>query len=196
MAVYERIVKAQDGKSLYRNKTDDKVVDEKDLKSALKEELDLADPGTEIDEETVFVGDGDGVEGAGKKDGDDDQDSGEETLDTPETTKPRTGSVTSSKKAAEAARKAAKDNAKDKSNKAADEAAKAANSPYQRAVPQSEPGMGFKRVNGKTVDVFDQVTPHTHIRPVEGFVVPLSEKNHREKSDAEIYERLKELGYV
>lgn len=195
MAVYERIVKAQDGKSLYRNKTDDKVVDEKDLKSALKEELDLADPGTEIDEETVFAGDGDGVEGAGKKDGDDQGDD-EETLDAPKATKPRAGSVTAGKKAADAAKKAAKDNARDKSNKEADEAAKAANSPYQRAVPQSEPGMGFKRVGGKTVDIFDQVTPHTHIRPVEGFVVPLSEKNHREKSDAEIYERLKELGYV
>lgn len=69
--------------------------------------------------------------------------------------------------------------------------------PYRRSVPSSEPGMGdFKRVNGKTVDIFDQKTPHTDVRYVGGLMVPLSKKNYESKSDAEIYERLEELKLV
>lgn len=198
MAVYERIVKAQDGTSIYRNKTKDAVVEEKDLKPALKEELDISEPGTEIDEDSVFQGEGDGVVDANKKDDDQDQDDDQVAKkdDTPTDNKPRVADVAPGKKAAETIAKTDEENAKDKSNAEADAAAKAAENPYQRAVPQSEPGMGFKRVNGKTVDIFDQKTPHTRIRPVEGFTVPLSEKSYNEKSDAEIYARLKELGYV
>lgn len=71
-------------------------------------------------------------------------------------------------------------------------------------VPQDEDdlGMGFKRVKGKTVDIFDGKTPHTHVRNVNGLMVPLSQvhavgdpKNDVEpKSDAEIVTKLKELG--
>ena len=69
--------------------------------------------------------------------------------------------------------------------------------PYRRSVPASEPGMGdFKRVKGKTVDIFDQKTPHTDVRYVGGLMVPLSKKNYESKSDAEIYERLEELKLV
>lgn len=69
--------------------------------------------------------------------------------------------------------------------------------PYRRAVPASEPGMGdFKRVKGKTVDIFDQKTPHTDVRYVGGLMVPLSKENYESKSDAEIYERLEELKLV
>ena len=69
--------------------------------------------------------------------------------------------------------------------------------PYRRSVPASEPGMGdFKRVKGKTVDIFDQKTPHTDVRYVGGLMVPLSKKNYESKSDAEIHERLEELSLV
>lgn len=68
--------------------------------------------------------------------------------------------------------------------------------PYRRAVPSSEEGMGFPRKNGKTVDVFDGVTPHTHVRTVEGFMVPLSEESYNTKTDAEIYEKLVDLKMV
>lgn len=69
--------------------------------------------------------------------------------------------------------------------------------PYRRSVPASEPGMGdFKRVKGKTVDIFDQKTPHTDVRYVGGLMVPLSKENYESKSDVEIYERLEELKLV
>ena len=70
--------------------------------------------------------------------------------------------------------------------------------PYRRSVPASEPGMGegFKRVKGKTVDLFDGKTPHTHVRYVGGLMVPLSRENYESKSDAEIYEKLQELELV
>lgn len=58
-----------------------------------------------------------------------------------------------------------------------------------------EEGMGFKtNKDGKTVDIFDGKTPHTHIRYVSGVVVPLSEKNFNEKTDGEIQTKLKKLG--
>lgn len=69
-------------------------------------------------------------------------------------------------------------------------------------VPQDEEGMGFKRVGGKTVDIFDGKTPHTVVRNIAGVMVPLSQvsafgdaKNDIEpKTDAEIIEKLKKLG--
>ncbi len=62
-------------------------------------------------------------------------------------------------------------------------------------VPQSEPGMGFKRVNGRTVDIFDLKTPHTHVKLVGGHTVPLSAESYNKRSDAEIERRLSKLGY-
>jgi len=62
-------------------------------------------------------------------------------------------------------------------------------------VPQSRPGMGFPRRNGKTVDVFDGVTPHTHIKLVGGHTVPLSTENFNTKTEKEIEVRLEEMGF-
>lgn len=63
-----------------------------------------------------------------------------------------------------------------------------------QATPQSDPGMGFPRKNGKTLDAFDGKTPHTHVRNVNGIMVPLTEKNYHEKTDAEILKQLDKLG--
>lgn len=59
-----------------------------------------------------------------------------------------------------------------------------------------EEGMGFPRVDGKTVDIFDGKTPHTHVKPVAGFMVPLSAENYANKSDVEIMQQLKKLGKI
>jgi hypothetical protein len=59
-----------------------------------------------------------------------------------------------------------------------------------------EEGMGFPRVDGKTVDIFDGKTPHTHVKPVAGFMVPLSAENFANKSDVEIMQKLKDLGKI
>lgn len=57
-----------------------------------------------------------------------------------------------------------------------------------------EEGMGFKRVNGKTVDIFDGKTPHEAVRFVGGLTVPVTKENYEKKTDAEILEKLKKLG--
>ena len=61
------------------------------------------------------------------------------------------------------------------------------------ATEQSDPGMGFPRVKGYTVDIFDGKTPHTHVRNVNGLMVPLSEENYKTKTDTEIISKLKDL---
>jgi hypothetical protein len=68
--------------------------------------------------------------------------------------------------------------------------------PAPKPVESDEEGMGFPRVDGKTVDIFDGKTPHTHIRIVGNLVVPLSEKNYNTKSDADIIKVLKKLGKI
>jgi hypothetical protein len=65
---------------------------------------------------------------------------------------------------------------------------------FRSTVPQSRPGMGFPRVNGKTVDIFDGQTPHTHLKNVGGLMVPLSAQNFRVKSDGQIMTQLKKMG--
>ena len=65
-----------------------------------------------------------------------------------------------------------------------------------KTLGEDEEGMGFPRKKGKTVDIFDGKTPHTHIRYVSGLVVPLSEENYNTKSDSEIVEKLKKLGKI
>lgn len=64
---------------------------------------------------------------------------------------------------------------------------------FRSATPQSHPGMGFPRVNGKTVDIFDGKTPHTHVKNLGGIIVPLSAESFRTKSDGQILSRLREL---
>ena len=65
---------------------------------------------------------------------------------------------------------------------------------FRSKVPQSTPGMGFPRKNGKTVDIFDLETPHTHVKLVGGLAVPLSAKSFNEKGEVAIQNRLRELG--
>lgn len=67
---------------------------------------------------------------------------------------------------------------------------------FRSKVAQSDPGMGFPRHNGKTGDIFDVTVPHTKIKPVAGYAVPLSEKSFQSKTDAQIEARLRELGYA
>lgn len=62
-------------------------------------------------------------------------------------------------------------------------------------VPQSKIGMGFPRKNGKTVDIFDGKTPHTHIKLVDGHTVPLSTESFNTKTEKQISDRLQEMGY-
>lgn len=62
-------------------------------------------------------------------------------------------------------------------------------------VPQSNPGMGFPRKNGRTSDIFDINVPHTKVKLVGGHAVPLSEESFRSRSESEIVARLKELGF-
>lgn len=66
---------------------------------------------------------------------------------------------------------------------------------FRSKVPQSNPGMGFPRKNGKTVDIFDLETPHTHVKFVGGHTVPLSKENFVSRSEGQIIARLKELGF-
>lgn len=65
---------------------------------------------------------------------------------------------------------------------------------FRSKVPQSSPGMGFPRKNGKTVDIFDLTTPHTHTKLVSGVAVPLSAENFKSKGELAIQNRLAELG--
>jgi hypothetical protein len=64
------------------------------------------------------------------------------------------------------------------------------------ALEGDEEGMGFPRKNGKTVDIFDGKTPHTHVRYVASIMVPVSEENYRTKSDGEIIDKLRKLGKI
>lgn len=154
----------------YRNVTENKQVSAEELEKnfpALKEELDLADEGTRVESEGM-TGD---TSSTTNSDGDRDDD----TANRNDTNAEETGNQES-----------------DQDNKDSEET-----NPYRRSVPASDPGMGdFKRVKGKTVDIFDQKTPHTDVRYVGGLMVPLSKENYESKSDAEIYERLEELKLV
>lgn len=128
-------------------------------------QLDLADPGTEVDEETVTQGEGDGVTNA---DG---------------TPKESDAEKAKREKAeAEAAAKAAKEAEEDDEPETED--------PGEEADAE---GMGFPRVKGKTVDIFDGKTPHEAVRLVDGVAVPLSQKNYETKTDAEVADRLNVL---
>lgn len=66
---------------------------------------------------------------------------------------------------------------------------------FRSKVAQSSPGMGFPRKNGRTVDLFDLKTPHTHTKLVGGYAVPLSYESFKTRSEGEILNRLQELGF-
>lgn len=193
MTQFKKIQPAQGGDPIYRDETNNKVIDAKELEEkfpAIKEELDLADPGTVIDSESVSKEDGDGVtdhNGDPIDDGKKDKKDGEKP-ETPAATRRQRQNVPKPQDDDE-------DTDEGEDAKAAAPAPEKVN-PYTKPVPDSDPGFGFPRKGGKTVDIFDGETPHTHIRPVAGFAVPLSEENYRNKTDSEIYEKLQELELV
>lgn len=67
---------------------------------------------------------------------------------------------------------------------------------FKSKTPQTDPGFGFPRKGGKTVDIFDGVTPHTHIKLVGGHTVPLSKESYDQRTESDILNRLRELGYT
>lgn len=169
--------------------TADNIVDENGLVIVENKGVDDSTD-TEGDSETLNstpANDGDGSDDG--SDGDDDpeadlQDNGT-TPETDETTpEPQTGNDTAEGELSAQPDKAEKSVRKQTRVR-----------PYVSNVPQSTPGMGFPRKNGKTVDIFDGTTPHTHIRQMGTYLVPLSAKNFAEKSDEEIRARLEELNY-
>lgn len=66
---------------------------------------------------------------------------------------------------------------------------------FKSKVPQSNPGMGFPRKNGKTSDIFDINVPHTQTKLVGGWAVPLSAESYNTRSEGEIMAKLIELGF-
>lgn len=66
---------------------------------------------------------------------------------------------------------------------------------FKSKVPQSNPGMGFPRNNGKTSDIFDINVPHTQTKLVGGWAVPLSAESYQTRSEGEIMAKLIELGF-
>lgn len=167
MALFKKVVPAQGGDPIYRNETTGKVIEAKELEEkypAVFEELQLADNGDSIDSESITKGEGDGVlDHEGNPVKDDKKD------------EPEVEEADEPEEEAETAAPEERVN------------------PYTRPAPVTEPGFGFPRKKGKTVDIFDGKTPHTHIRVVAGMPVPLSEENYKTKTDAEIYERLEKL---
>lgn len=187
MAIFK---KTQAGETtVYTNVTEGRQVKAEDLDPALKEELDLADLGTAIDDESITKGDGDGVVDANGnpiKTETKGEEKGEETPSAPKPPKTR--------------QNRAKQNITDdevKGSEVDDEPVETKKvNPYRKAVPQSEKGFGFPRKNGKTGDIFDVNVPHTQVRAVAGMLVPVSDENYKTKTDEEIYTRLEELELV
>jgi hypothetical protein len=56
-------------------------------------------------------------------------------------------------------------------------------------------GMGFPALKGKTVSIFSDV-PHETVKNIGGILVPMTMEEYKNKSDAEIMVRLKELGKI
>lgn len=56
-------------------------------------------------------------------------------------------------------------------------------------------GMGFPALKGKTLSILSDV-PHETVKNVGGILVPLTLEEYQTKGDAEIIERLKELGKI
>jgi len=177
MAIFVRTLAGET--TVYTNKTTNRQVKPEDLDPAVKEELDLADVGTEFDSETVQKIEGDGV-----------VDAAGNSIQTPADKKSADEAIAAER----AAVAKANEDAEKESEKAV--TAKGNVNPYRKPVPQSEKGFGFKRVAGKTVDIFDGKTPHTQVRLVGGKMVPLSDESYNTKTDAEIYDRLEELELV
>jgi hypothetical protein len=188
MAEFEKVIPAQGGDPIYRNVTENKPVKKEDLPEAVREELDLADPGTRINDELIVKEEGDGLVDINAKKN---KDAESDKSDKPAAPKVSENHATSAQRAAQ---KAANGETTTKQEDTTEE--ESVPSVYSQPVPQSTPGMGFPRKDGKTVDFFDGETPHTKVRAVAGFAVPLSDENYNSKSDTDIYKKLVEDGYI
>lgn len=60
------------------------------------------------------------------------------------------------------------------------------------AVPQDNPGMGYKRSGGKTLSIFSN-KPHETVKNVAGIMVPMTHDEYNSKTDAEILAKLRKL---
>lgn len=189
MAIFKRISKAQGGEDIFRNETENKVVDRAEIPEAVLEELLLADPGEEIDSETI---EDDSAQIDPKTNQRVETDAEKAIREKNEAEAEEKAEKTRKEKTA-AARKKAQEAADDDDEDEEDEPGDS--NPHRKFVPQSEKGFGFPRKNGLTGDIFDVSIPHTTVRLVEGLMVPLSEKN-KNRTDAEIYNRLVELDLI
>jgi hypothetical protein len=184
MAKYTKESKEQDGKTVVRYKDGKKYVDGKDVPEPVRAALNDVPEGTILDE----LGDRFDPETETDESEDetppttpdgDDTDEDESDADEEEQAKP-------------AQKPAEKPAPKPKATKS--QTRRKAASDTEDGEDDPDDGMGFPRVNGKTVDLFDGKTPHTHVKNVAGFIVPLSRQSYDTRTEAEIIDRLKELG--
>lgn len=186
MTKYVKNIKANNAVE-YRNLTTGQAEPVENISPSILEELQLADEGTVIDSETVT--------------------SDASTVTTPSgdpaaTAKPQAPVVAAVEEAEEEEEEYAgpfeapahKEHKRVKMDDGKE--APVSKNPFRQASPTSEKGFGYPRRNGKTVDIFDLKTPHTELRAIEGKLVPLSAENYRTRTDAEIYDRLVELGLI
>lgn len=202
MANYSKETKQENGKEVVRYKDGKKYVDGKDVPENVRSALNEVREGTVVDElgDEVEMYNGKPLatgsitdEKAPTKDDldaddDDDDDSDDDTPQKGNKTPDDTDVIDddpNQKKQEKAAQKS-KPAAKPRSRKQASD----------DSDDDDVDGMGFPRKNGKTVDIFDSKTPHTHVKPVAGLMVPLSEENFNTKSDTQIMERLREMGKI
>lgn len=177
-----------------------------EVPTEVKDALAAVKDGQPVDESGNTVESGDGVEGGNnnaptpnnEKTDDDESDEDDASEDDEEDDKeePTSDPAAPAPPANPKSEKLAKD-AKALNAKKAKESEKADAEPQQNPVDsglkQDEAGMGFPRKNGYTADIFDINVPHTHVRNVNGLMVPLSENNYRTKTDAEIMRQVEEL---
>lgn len=188
------------GVTEYFNASNNKKVAEDKLDVAVKEELDLANPGQIIDSESIVKDESDGLTNAdGSKIDDANADSTPATNDVDATSLPADVQADLEKDdAVENVVVASVPKPSDKVEGGMDDGKEAPKSrnPYRQPAKTSEKGFGFVRRNGKTVDIFDLKTPHTELKYVAGLNVPLSKASYDKYDEAEIYDRLVELGLV
>lgn len=183
MAEYTKeTVKQDDGSEVVRYKDGKNYVPTNKVPTNVVNALEGADDSTKVDEL------GDLIDPSTQTDDSSDDDDPNATEDDT-TPAPKTPSKSQTRRRAASRRKAAAD-PEDNVEYEDDEDGN----------PQ-EVGMGWPRKNGKTVDIFTG-EPHETVRNVQGVLVPLTHANAtgdekrdiEAKTDAEIIDKLKELG--
>lgn len=188
---------ATNGVTEYFDASNNKKIPADKLPVAVKEELDLANAGEIIDDESIIKDSADGITNADGQKVDEEEKTDELTPAVDESTLP--DDVKEDLKKDEVEAQVIVSTVPKPSDKVQMDDGKSATksrNPYRQAAPSSEKGFGFPRRNGKTVDIFDLKTPHTELRNIAGLPVPLSKASYDTKEDAEIYDRLVELGLV